>query len=406
MTFQGLVYTSSNEDTRYECSLLDSSHKRVLAVCGSGARALPLAAIGTSPGKTVSELVVVDSNPIQLDFARMRLAAIRDFDRVTYARFMGYEKGCLPEERRALLKSLSFERESKLRIATWFEASKLSAPCYLGHWENSIARLSRLIRAAVGSEFMKVFHCKSENEQREFLAPHFASRRWNVAVATLSQSVLLGGVFFRGRLPPLTLSDSGMRYYDSALKAAFLNGVARANFFLNLLFRGEFFPAGLPCDASPGSFERMRDALQNCQVTFVPGDLSDALRRAGAQGNPFDFVSASDVPSYWDEKALLEFHAALAKGLKPEGMAVLRHYRHRPNDSDSLKRNHLLEHRIPPAQNSMECTGLYDISHICHEQKADALHNAGRDALHISRLKTLAPGDLAINRGGILHDAL
>ncbi|MCA2959559.1 MAG: DUF3419 family protein [Silvanigrellales bacterium] len=397
MTFQGLVYTSSNEDTRYECALLAPTHKRVLAVCGSGARALPLAAIGGTQGRFADELVIVDSNPMQLDFARMRLAAIHDFDRTTYARFLGYEHGCLREERRALFDSLDFQRDAKIRLRACFEAYGLTSPFALGRWETSIMRLSRLIRAAVGPDFLKVFACSSEDEQRDFLASHFASRRWKMTVATLSQSVLLGGVFFRGRLPPLTLSASGMLYYDSVLKTAFANGLARENFFLSFLFRGKYDSVALPCEAAPGFYERMRKALRTCKVTFVQGDLSDTLRRAAAKGEPFDFVSASDVPSYWDANALVEFHAALGKGLSQGGVAVLRHYRHRPEDSKSLKRSGLHDSRYPANANPMECTGLYDISHLTRQ--GSEILDFGRRALHPS-------GAERLSRGGPLHGSL
>ena len=115
-------------------------------------------------------------------------------------------------------------------------------------------------------------------------------------------------------------------------------------------------------------------------------------------GQTFDFVSASDVPSYWDANALVEFHAALGKGLSQGGVAVLRHYRHRPEDPKSLTRSGLSDSRYPANANPLECTGLYDISH---------LRRQGSEVLDFRR-PTTPPhyGEERLNRGGPLNGPL
>jgi S-adenosylmethionine-diacylglycerol 3-amino-3-carboxypropyl transferase len=347
MTFHGLVYTLANEDTGFELACLGPSHERILAVCGSGARALPLA------GRGAKRLVIVDANPEQLLVCKLRHAALEVLGREDYCRFLGLTDGVSPAGRREIFEALQLPADARDSLRRTLAGAGWRAPCYLGRWERSIRKLSVLIRAAVGRRFLDIFEGGDNGMALapEVLAEAFASPRWEFAVNLLSRSLLLKNVFFRGALPPLTLASSSNAFYDAALRDAFSRGSPATNFFLNLLFLGRVHEGCLPPEADPRIYAATKAGLSNCEVVYVEADVREALRAAARCGESFHFVSLSDTPSYWDDGAYARCRDSLAAGLAPGGSAVLRYYRHRPG------------HRRPVAMLGEESSGIGEEPH-------------------------------------------
>jgi S-adenosylmethionine:diacylglycerol 3-amino-3-carboxypropyl transferase len=83
--FYALNYTLANEDTEFEYRLTrDLNPKKIISVCGAGARAFPLLTDATE------ELILVDLSKEQLKLAQFRAETIKQLNFEEFLLFWGY----------------------------------------------------------------------------------------------------------------------------------------------------------------------------------------------------------------------------------------------------------------------------------------------------------------------------
>jgi S-adenosylmethionine-diacylglycerol 3-amino-3-carboxypropyl transferase len=106
--FQDFNYSLANEDTRVEQK--DSRGCRdILAVCGSGARVIPLL------HKDLKRITVVDTSSVQLDYLRLKHELVLQLDDADYLKFLGY-RHANPAFRENILKQIDLDLRRPMHL--------------------------------------------------------------------------------------------------------------------------------------------------------------------------------------------------------------------------------------------------------------------------------------------------
>jgi S-adenosylmethionine-diacylglycerol 3-amino-3-carboxypropyl transferase len=185
-----------------------------------------------------------------------------------------------------------------------------------------------LNNALTGDAGRGVFNCLTMDEQKKYLAEKFPWKRWSTVLFFLSSATVFNALLYGGKFPKPNVTDNMFRFYRESFQKLFSEGLARENFFLQLCFFGKIaFPEGVPIEAEKSVFKQMKLGATSCQVDFIQGDLIDTIRELGSG---IDFISLSDVPSYFMGDREKYFMQQIRPSLKKGGMVVLRSYRHRP----------------------------------------------------------------------------
>ena len=93
--------------------------------------------------------------------------------------------------------------------------------------------------------------------------------------------------------------------------------------FLQLCFLGEInYPEGNLVEAKKECFEMMKRSLETCEVKYHQNDLISEIKKQ----NEIDFISLSDVPSYFSGKLERDFIQNLKSSLNPSAIVVNRNY--------------------------------------------------------------------------------
>lgn len=351
-SFRAPNYTLANEDTSLEHALLPLRCASVLTIAGSGSRVLPLVA------RAPERIICVDLSSSQLALTELRLALAREASHEDYLGVLGYPPG---EDSRSLrrhwVERLDLSPSTREFLVRWLGSHDWRAPIYLGRWERTFSRLSRLVQAMTGSAARGIFECRNLNEQHDYLQRHFPWRRWSAAIALLGNASVFNAMLYRGSFPVGNIPGSRRQFYDERYRRILELAPARENFFLQLTFLGKLLHSeGNPIECRKDVFAAAKQALQKTEVRLMAGDAVEAA--AGSAGE-VGFVSFSDVPSYFGAPLEQEFLQRIRPGLGPGAWVVVRNYLRTPERCDvSGYESRTVEHGDLIRR---ECVGVYDV---------------------------------------------
>jgi S-adenosylmethionine-diacylglycerol 3-amino-3-carboxypropyl transferase len=322
--FSVLNYSLANEDTAVELSILPRDANCVVCVAGSGARVLPLFA------KAPKSLVCVDVSPQQLHLTELRIEAAKTLGLDDYRRFFGY--GSQPfsaEERQEVFGRLNLSTDTKISLAELFSRSNWGPIIYLGRWDQAFGKLARFAARVIGPRGLAIFHCRTMDEQRQYLADKFPRWRWRLAVALIGQSYVFNRLIYGNQLPQLNLAKSDYCYFNDRLASTLRVSLARENFFLKILLRGRLEnDEALPLECSNLHYSEIQRGIKSCAISYVQSDLYEFLEKNPSIAN---FVSLSDTPSYsGSATSAPNIMQKLNVGMSTGGLAVARYFRFCP----------------------------------------------------------------------------
>lgn len=310
---QRLNYTLANEDTGLEINVLPLDLNKVVSVCGSGSRCLPLLS------KHPKNLTLVDLSDDQLALAELRIELVRRFNHELFLRFLGYPVGLtsrpmLSSERKSLFKELNLSNTSRLRLNHYFEKHAFESILYQGKWEQSFAKLSFIAQTILGQKNIIDFF--------EYGKP-LPEKRWAAVLAIVGHSKVFNALMYQGDFPKKNLPISYFSFYQNAFKRLFDHGSPQKNFFLQLCLLGRLkYNQGLPVEAQESVFYQAKEALRQCDVQFKQASISQLLKH----DRNVDAVSMSDVPSYFKKPLEQTFMQDMASALNPGALVINRYY--------------------------------------------------------------------------------
>lgn len=322
--FAQLNYTLANEDTSLELGVLPEDPGHVCSIASSGSRVLPLFAKGPR------RMTCVDISPVQLKLTELRIESARQLEHGEFLAFWGYppRQHTTPAARQALFQGLELRPELEAFWREWFTAQSWGSVLYHGRWEGTFRRLSQVVRRVAGRRAVELFRPTTLAEARDFVRQRFPRRRWLLCVLFLGNAKVFNALLYKRSFPQKNLGQSFFSFYRDTFDRLFAQGPARESFFLQLMILGELrFPEGNPIECQPELFARIKAGIEGAEIDYREVDLTDpAIELA----EPVDFLSFSDVPSYFSGELERDYLQRLREKLAPGGRVVLRYYIHVP----------------------------------------------------------------------------
>jgi S-adenosylmethionine-diacylglycerol 3-amino-3-carboxypropyl transferase len=328
--FNRLNYTLANEDTGLEVAMLQRSPRpaHVFSIAGSGGRVLPL--LAAQPKR----VTCVDLAQEQLHLTELRFESTRALSHEEFVAFWGYPPSPMsPHERRENFARLRLSPEARIYLQNLFAENAWKPVLYLGGWERTFAGMSRLNRLLTRERGARLFEARTLEEHAEYFEKHFPKRVWSALVTALGSATFFNAVLYKGKFPRHNLPVPPRQFYHDAFAKLFRQGPARQNYFLQLLFFGEIlFSEGNPVECDPFVFERAKEALDGCEIVYRQGDAVDIAAHSPVK---IDFLSFSDVPSYFTGERERTFLQDVSRGLNPGAQVVVRNYLHVPEQTST-----------------------------------------------------------------------
>ncbi len=332
--FSKLNYTLANEDTSLELGIVERIKPRTsLTVCGSGGRALPLLK-GTSDA-----LVLCDLSPDQLLLAKLRLQVIKSVSFRDFLLFFGFPPYDASENRpmrRTIFERLDLDHATRQYFTEHFGACDYESILYHGKWERTFVSVPKLVRRFVGSRYDEVFSFTDLESQRRYFDQVLSQNKWlfvpRLVLKAFGNAAFFNTVLYKGHFAKKNVPQSHYDYYRTGYRKLFFQGLCRENFFLQLTFLGRLiYPEGNPTEAMEPVFDAMKQKAGSVKIEFVNQDLLSF-----GEGSPekFDFVSLSDVPSYFSNTVEKNYLQRLARALNKDALVVVRCYLRIPEGTD------------------------------------------------------------------------
>jgi len=285
-----ISYSSCNEDSHSELQALRlGAGKRVFCITAGGGRVLNL--LHDRP----QEIIAVDVNPTQNHLLELKLAAMRALSYQPYLAFLGVRKS---SDRLKVYQDLRSELSSAARA--YFDARPKvvrNGVLFQGSLERFLVHVARIVHIVRPFWIKRLFSFNDIAEQRRFIAG-WNTRVWRFVVETLCRRSFLEMFsrdpgFWRFVPPEVPLHR---RIFD-LIHRYLSNNLARESHLLQLVFYARYiYEPAMPIYLLPGSYERIREALQTTKVTIVTAPAATALANLGNAS--LDGYSIADISSY------------------------------------------------------------------------------------------------------------
>jgi S-adenosylmethionine-diacylglycerol 3-amino-3-carboxypropyl transferase len=323
--FKALNYTIGNEDPALELSIMPENADHVFAVAGSGSRVTPLFA------KAPRYVTCVDSSIEQLSLAELRITSIKSLDHREFLGFWGYPlENMSAKERKKIFENLGLSAKARKVNSLLFEQNSWRPILYLGRWERTFKKLSVINRAIVGKRALKLFDFHTKSEHDNYLQTQFPHKAWATSIFLLGNSRVFNFLLYKGNFPKKNITKSMYCFYKEAFQKLFSRNLVRTNFLLQLLFFGELkFQEGLPLECNHEMFYKAKMGIQKAEIKYIHGDIMNEVKRTQPK---IDFLSFSDIASYFHPPLEQSFLQDIKTSLSPGAIVVNRYYLRIPED--------------------------------------------------------------------------
>ncbi len=322
--FKGLNYTLGNEDTSVEYHLVKSLlPKNVFSICGSGGRALPL---GVS---NCELLTLADLSIEQIYLAKLRSVTYKELNYDDFLKFWGYfpyRDNDNIEFRKKTFYSLKLDKEVKDFFDKVFFEINFESVLYIGKWEKTFQLMAKINKFMLGKDYDKLLCFDSLSDQISYYHSSFPLLKWKAVIALIGNKSFFNALLYKGDFIEKNSSESHFQYYYNAFDRLFTHDLAQKSFFLHLCFYGKIQSfLGLPIEASSVVFEDIKKSRANYQ--FAQEDFVSHLSKSEVK---YDFLSLSDVPSYFKGDLERDFLQMIRPGLNKDAVIVIRSYLRKP----------------------------------------------------------------------------
>ena len=318
--FSGLNYTLGNEDTSVEIEMIKTlKPKNVFSICGSGGRSLPLM------HDEVEVLSLSDLSKEQLNLAELRLATYRELTHEKFLIFWGYypySDNNHKSERKKLFAKLTLTQTTHEFFTQVFNEIDYDSLLYLGKWERTFAVFAKVNRVLLGADYDRILKFDNLEEQIEYYKTKFPLKRWKILIQILGNKAMFNALLYKGDFITKNSPLSHFDYYFQSFERLFTRDLAQKSFFLQLCFYGKIKSLlGVPVEAQKENFNRIHKS--KTVVDYVQEDFVSYLAKGEKK---YDFLSLSDVPSYFQGDLEKDFMQKIKPGLNSGAILVTRYY--------------------------------------------------------------------------------
>ena len=143
----------------------------------------------------------------------------------------------------------------------------------------------------------------------------------------LGNKALFNALLYKGDFIEKNIPESHFDFYFNAYDRLFKNSIAQKSFFLQLCFYGKIQSlAGVPIEAGSEVHQLLHQNKNN--VNYVTEDFVSYLQKGEMK---YDFLSLSDVPSYFKGDLESQYMQKIKPGLNPGAIIVVRYYLRKSN---------------------------------------------------------------------------
>ncbi len=318
--FKGLNYTLGNEDTTLEYKLVREYHsKSVFAVCGSGGRSLPLA------GPGVEYLALSDLSHEQLLLAKLRLSTYKELSYEEFLTFWGYfpsDDDNFRDSRKKIFEKLNLDQDVRGYFQQIFEENQFVSVLYTGKWERTFQVLAKITRTLLGKDFDRILRFDDLNAQKNYYLNEFPINRWKAILFLVGNKTMFNALLYKGHFIEKNIPEGHFEFYLKAFERLFTQSLAQNSFFVQLCFYGKIQTLpGVPIEARIEAHKAIKD--YQGAVHYLNEDLVQHLQKGDKK---YDFLSLSDVPSYFKDDLEKNFMQMIRPGLNPGAIVVNRYY--------------------------------------------------------------------------------
>jgi len=318
--FKGLNYTLGNEDTTVEYQLVkEYQPKKVFSVCGSGGRSLPLA------GTSVSDIALSDLSHEQLLLAKLRFSTYTELEYDEFLMFWGYfpyDDDNFCETRKKIFEKLNLDQDVRDYFRDVFEQSDYVSVLYTGKWERTFQMLAKITRTLMGRDFDRLLRFDDLNAQKDYYEKEFPINRWKAVLFLVGNKTMFNALLYKGHFIEKNIPEGHFEFYQKAFERLFTRTLAQKSFFVQLCFYGKIKTMpGVPIEAQKETFKAIKS--YQGKVHYLNEDLVKHLQKGDKK---YDFLSLSDVPSYFKDELEKNFMQLIRPGLNPGAIVVNRYY--------------------------------------------------------------------------------
>ena len=296
--FSNLTYSIGDEDNNVEFQILPANRNHIVSICGSGTRIIPFLS------KNPKKITCVDISQEQLDLTFLRIEAIKQLDYKTYLSFLGYPPIIISkDERKQIFDSLIIPNEIKVRLQKTFISNKWKEVIYYGKFEKAMIKLSKINRFITGKTGKEIFNQSNFQEQKKYHREKFSNIRFSITIAILGNTSVLNSILYKGQFPKKNILGSYFKNFKTVFNNIFTKIDIQESFFIQLVFMGKIsnLKANL-LEVNENVFYQAKQNLENCIIEYANNDITQVIKNS--KSNEIDFVSYSDVPSFFsDNKA-------------------------------------------------------------------------------------------------------
>ena len=209
-----------------------------------------------------------------------------------------------------------------------FNSINFASLLYEGKWEKTFTGVPKLLRRIVGTRYDEIFRFTDLKEQNAYFDRELNHQAWlivpRLVLRAFGNAAFFNAFLYKGSFVKKNLSETHFEIYRNAFRKLFYQDLTRSNFFLQLIFLGHlYYTEGNPIEAHQEIFSAVKESLKEKKVTLKQSDL---LKIAAEDTQKFDFVSLSDVPSYFSGEVEVNYLQTLAQGLNEGALVVVRCY--------------------------------------------------------------------------------
>lgn len=350
--FSNLNYTLGNEDSSLEFQLLPKNTNHVFAIAGAGGRILPLFA------KYPKNVTCIDVSESQLYLTELRIESMRVFKYSNYLSFWGYPPLKISsEDRKRMFQQIHLSKNAKAFNTMLFERYNWESVLYIGSWEKTFAKLSKLINFSMGKYSDLFFKFTKEEDYQKFIKKDFPRERLSIITTLLGNVSIFNALLYKGKFPKKNTPGSMKKFYFDSFNKLLHQGLPRNNFFLQIIFFGKLlYKEGNPIECQPVFYGQVQQGIRNAKIEYI---LGDCIKEMEKNNFAADFVSFSDISSYFEPRREKNYLQRISKSLLSNCILVERRYLHIPENVDLSGYKNITDNYKNGIQ--QEKTQMYDI---------------------------------------------
>jgi S-adenosylmethionine-diacylglycerol 3-amino-3-carboxypropyl transferase len=151
-------------------------------------------------------------------------------------------------------------------------------------------------------------------------------------MSILGNKALFNALLYKGDFIKKNVDETYIQYYDKAFNHLMHHDLVKKSYFMQLCYYGRIvYPEGNLLEGKKKTFNEMKKHLKRVKIQYLEKDIITSIK----DEKDVDFVSLSDVPSYFSGDLEKKFFQIIKPGLASDAIVINRNYLRIPNSDRS-----------------------------------------------------------------------